>query len=124
MGRPRRGAGELEHEVVGVAVEPVLARLVGPDDGVIGAPGVGGGVLARRLVAAADVPADLAEAQVDPVLLAHRQAVFAPPRARLGVCDLIEVGAFGHAGRSTPGPRPTPETYAGAAGGVMPTSTS
>src|SRR5947199_1233433 len=92
-----RGAGELEEVVVRVAVEPVLPGFVGPDDGMRRGVGVGGGVASGRLVAAADVAALLAEAQVDPVLTAHRQAVLAAPRAGLRIGDLVDVGAgLGH----------------------------
>src|SRR5205807_168791 len=101
---PRRGALELEHEVVGVAVEPVLTRFVGPDDGVLGAAGVGRCVPAGRLVAAADVAAFLAKPEVDPVVAALRQAVLAPRGVRLGIGDLVEVGAVvGHGAGFTPG---------------------
>jgi hypothetical protein len=57
-------------DVVDVAVAPVLARLGGADDGVADIGGVRGGVLARRVVAAADVPARVAHAQVDPPTVA------------------------------------------------------
>src|SRR5947209_17895219 len=92
-----RGPDELEHQVVGVAVEPVLAGLVRPDDGVSRRPEMSGGVPAGRLVAAAHVPTHLAKAQVDPVLRAGRQTVLAAPRTGLGILDLVQVHTFvGH----------------------------
>jgi hypothetical protein len=57
---------ENEGDVVDIAVTPVLARLGGADDGVADIAGMRGGVLARRVVAATDVPARVAHAQVDP----------------------------------------------------------
>jgi len=73
-----RGVGrrvlELEHEVVGVAVVPILVRLIGADDRVVGASVVACGVLAGRVVAAADVAAVLAPSKVNPVVLAGGDA--------------------------------------------------
>jgi len=57
---------ENKGDVVEVAVAPVLARLGGANDGVADIAGVRGGVLARRVVAAADVPARVSHAQVHP----------------------------------------------------------
>jgi hypothetical protein len=52
-----------------------------------------GGVAVLRVVAAADVPARHAEAQVNP-LVAHRQALFAAARPRFDVTvDLGQVVA-------------------------------
>jgi hypothetical protein len=52
-------------------------------------------VLVLRRVAAADVPASEAEAQVDPGV-AGFEALFATARVRLDVVDLVEVGADWH----------------------------
>ena len=58
VGGRGRGAVGLEHELVGVAPPPVLARLVGADERVVGVRvEVGGGVPVRGAVAAADVAA-------------------------------------------------------------------
>jgi hypothetical protein len=57
---------ENKGDVVDVAVAPVLARLGGADNGVADIAAVRGGVLARGVIAAADVPARVAHAQVHP----------------------------------------------------------
>src|SRR5579862_4468160 len=59
-----RAAGE--HPVLRVTPEPVFARLEAPDERVPGRGRVLGGVLGRRGVAAADVPALRAAAQMQP----------------------------------------------------------
>ena len=71
--RPLRGAGadlgvfaDDERDLVEVAPAPVLAGLGRPDDRVSRAARVSRGVLVRRAVAAADVAARLAHAQVHP----------------------------------------------------------
>lgn len=68
---------EFEHEFVRIAVVPVLAGFEGPDDRMADLPIVGGGVPQRRLVAAADVPARLTHAKVDPITPPEGQAVHA-----------------------------------------------
>ena len=64
------GRGEpwtaLEYLPVSVVVVPALARLEAGDNGVAGRVRMGGGVLRRGSVAAADVPALRAPAQVEP----------------------------------------------------------
>jgi hypothetical protein len=55
---------------------------------------VRGCVPPRRVVAAPDVPARLAAAQVDPVVAPLRQAVLTPGRGWRHVQDLIEVQVF------------------------------
>src|SRR5439155_15908747 len=89
--RVGRRVRQLEHEVVRIAEVPVLARLVGADDRVVGGPVVAGGVLAGRVVTAADVAAFLAPAKVDPVVLAGRNAFNATRARRRYVLDLAEV---------------------------------
>ncbi len=90
-----RGVGrrvrQLEHEVVRIAEVPVLVRLVGADDRVVGRPVVGGGVLAGRVVAAPDVAELLAPAEVDPVVLAGRETLDATRARWRYVLDLAEV---------------------------------
>src|ERR1700733_10894430 len=72
----RRGAVVAKRQVVDVTKPPVLARLVGLDDGMVLGPEVGSGVAIRRAVAAADVPAGHAHPQVHPPA-AHAQTVLA-----------------------------------------------
>src|SRR3954464_4630745 len=62
----RRGVRDLEGHVVLITPPPVLPRLVRLHDRVAGGVEVGGGVLAGRRVAAADVPARHADPQVYP----------------------------------------------------------
>src|SRR5262245_53128694 len=88
--RERWRAVEEEREVVDVAIPPVLARLVGLDDRVMHRVEVRGRVPVRRLVAASDVAANHAQAEVHP-LTADSQAVLASPAARCDVLDLVEV---------------------------------
>ena len=74
---------------------PVLARLGRADHGVAGLVGVCGGVAVGRRVAAADVAAAGAHAQVQPAA-AHAQAVLTA-RDRVGQVgdrDLVEMGAL------------------------------
>src|SRR6185295_3351160 len=76
------------------APAPVLARLGRADDRMAGRGMVGGRVPAGRVVAAADVPALLAHAQVDP-LHALREALLATGDLSRGVevPDRLEMGA-------------------------------
>src|ERR1700733_2469782 len=62
----RRQLGPVVVLLILVVPEPVLTRLETPDDPVPTLAGVRAGVLARRTVAAADVPARGAAAQVEP----------------------------------------------------------
>jgi hypothetical protein len=62
----RLGAKHFDRGVVGVAVRPVLARLVRADDGVLRSVKMPRGVLPGRIVAAAHVAARQAKAQVNP----------------------------------------------------------
>src|SRR5687767_15973898 len=68
--------GDPHRQLVDVAPGPVLARLDRADEGVPAGNGVRAGVLARRAVAASDVTARQAEAEVAP-LAAGAQAVLA-----------------------------------------------
>ena len=97
MRRRRRGVGKLEPDIVEVAEVPLLSRLVRPDDGMPDRAEMLGGVLARRLIAAADVPALLADAQMDPVVPAGGEALDAAGSRGRDVVDLVEVGADGPA---------------------------
>jgi|SRR5690348_4268506 len=68
------------YQFIHVAPAPVFAGLGGADYWVAGVLVVGGGVFAYRVVAAADVAAGLAHAEVDPL---HSQG-----QALLTSCDL------------------------------------
>src|SRR3982074_1030273 len=95
-----RGRGrsplKFEGDLVHVAPVPVLAWLIRSDQRMGHLAEVHGCVPSRRVVAAPDVPALLAAAQVDPVVAPLRQAVLTPGRGRRHVQDLIEVCAGVH----------------------------
>lgn len=55
-----------DHLVVAEVVEPILTRFETGDDGVTALVHVFAGVLARRIVAAADMPARRTSAQMEP----------------------------------------------------------
>ena len=82
--------GDLEHDFVDIAPEPVLAGLVRLDDGVAGVVRVFGGVPVRAVVAAADVPTDCAATQMHP-LAAAGHALDAAGAARRHGADFIDV---------------------------------
>jgi hypothetical protein len=84
---------EAHHHLVDVAPAPVFARLSRADDRVAGVLMVGSGVLADRVVAAADVPARLAHPQVHPAH-PHRQALLAAGdlTRKVEVIDRIQMG--------------------------------
>src|SRR4051812_13350665 len=90
--RERRRAVEHEGKVVHVAVPPVLAGLVRLDQWVLFGVVVRGGVAIRRVVAAADMAAVHAHAQVHP-LPTDPQAVLAAGAARLDVAYVVEMRA-------------------------------
>src|SRR5207253_959330 len=83
-----------EEHVVDVAPAPVLARLERADDRMLGLVGVGGRVAVGGVVAAADVTAGEADAEVQP-LAADAEAVLAAVHGRRQFAqpDLVEVGA-------------------------------
>src|SRR4051794_37072046 len=99
-GRDPRLAGDLRDphaELVGEAPAPVLARLQRADDRVLGLSRVPARVLARRAVAAADVAAFQADAQVQPLAALAQAVLAAVGRLRqLGDLDRIQVCAGGH----------------------------
>ena len=89
--------GELRAVVVGllvaVVVQPMLRRLVTGEHGMAGRFSVGGGVLARRVVATADVAALGAPAQVKP----PPALLFALHTARAaGRNSGVDAGVFSH----------------------------
>jgi hypothetical protein len=79
--------------VLVVVVEPVFMRLEAVDEGVVLGPRMLGGVLRGRLIAAADVPAMDASAQVEPPAVGSREAFDAAgPAGRDGRVDGGTVG--------------------------------
>src|SRR3954452_7174534 len=85
-------------DLVRVAPAPLRARLERADQHVLARAGVGGGVLVGRVVAAADVPARQADAQVQPLAAGGEALLAAVDGLReLGDRDLVEVGAVLHA---------------------------
>src|SRR5215204_3196300 len=83
--------GRAHCDLVDVAPDPVLTALHGLDDRMLGGVEVLGGVPVPRVVAAPDVAAGLAEAEVDPGVAAL-QTLLAPLRGPRGdVRDLVEV---------------------------------
>lgn len=90
--RPARG---VELDLVGVTPAPALAGLERPDDRMPGLAEMGGGVLVRRAVAAADMTAGHAEAKMHP-RSAHTKAVLAAVVAGRDLVDLVEMCADVH----------------------------
>src|SRR3954469_2693773 len=88
--RERGSVRDLEGHVVLVAPPPVLPRLVRLHDGVSDGVEVRGGVLARRGIAAAGVPAGHADPQVHPAA-AGGQALDTAVAGRLDLLDLVQV---------------------------------
>ena len=80
----------LEHNLVDVAPAPVFTGLEGLDDGMAGCMEMPGCMLILRGVAAANVPADKALAQVYPGI-ANFQAIFAAISTRGNFSNLVEV---------------------------------
>jgi hypothetical protein len=83
-------SAEIKFHLVHVAPAPVLSRLKGPDDGV-----TYGVIMLRRMfvlrrVAASNVAANHAKAQVDPYI-AHLQAFFASPCVRFDILNLVDM---------------------------------
>jgi hypothetical protein len=89
---PARG---IQLDLIGIAPAPALAWLERPDDRVPNLVEMGGGVLVGGAVAASDVTANHAEAEVHP-RAAHPQAVLATVGACFDFMDLVEVAANFH----------------------------
>src|ERR1700730_4189099 len=79
---------ELEGEIVDVAVVPVLSRLERPEDGVAHASEVGGCMLQRGVVAATDMSALLAHAEMYPVSAPEGETLDA---SRTRGCDILDL---------------------------------
>jgi hypothetical protein len=78
---------------VDVAPDPVFAGLDGAHDGMGGLMKMFGGVLVLRRIAAADIAAQHAQAQVNPAI-SHLYALFADMRSGSFDFDLIQMLAF------------------------------
>jgi hypothetical protein len=78
------------HDFVDETPSPILARFKRSHDGMFCLSEVLGGVLVLRGIAAADVAADLAKAQMNP-RIAHLQALLAPIALRGWAFYLVQV---------------------------------
>jgi hypothetical protein len=83
-------AQSIDVDLIDVAPFPIFAGLEGLDNGVIGLVEVPSGVLVFGIIAAADVPARQADAQVNPAI-ARLQAILTTPCARLNLVNHIQV---------------------------------
>ena len=93
VGRRRWRAVDFEEQLVAVAPPPVLARLVRPDQRVIGMlMPVGGGMAIRGVVATSDVPAVHAQPQMHPAAT-DAEAVLAAVGTRCDLAHRVQVGA-------------------------------
>jgi hypothetical protein len=89
-------SSKLEHYLVDVTPTPVLSRLEGLDNRVVGRVEMPGGVLIFRIVTATDMSAGETEAQVYP-RIPNSQAILTPIGARRDVLYLIKMRtAFCH----------------------------
>ncbi len=84
---------KLEHELIDITPAPVLTRLEGLDNRVVGRVEMPGGVLILRIVTATDMSTGETEAQVHPGITDF-QAVLAPIGARRDVTYLVEVATL------------------------------
>ena len=90
-------SGEVERHFVDKAPAPVFAALDGLHNGMLSGVEVLGGVFVLGGVAATDVAALEAEAEVDPGV-AGLEALLAAFGVGVNVADLVEVGARRHGG--------------------------
>ena len=90
---PGRGRLLFEGDLVDVAPFPMLTRLQGCDDRVMGLVEMLRRVLVLRRIAASDVTAGEAESKMDPGITCL-QALLAPLAARYDLPDLVEMGAW------------------------------
>jgi hypothetical protein len=81
---------EIKFHLIHVAPAPILSRLEGPDNGVTYGVKVLCRMFVLRRVAASDVAAYHAKAQVHPDI-AHLQAFFASPCVRFDILDLVDM---------------------------------
>jgi hypothetical protein len=81
---------KIEEELVDVTPPPVLTRLEGLNDGMIGRVEMLGGMLILRIVAAADMSTDETDTQMHPGV-PHFQALLAAIGARGDLSYLVKV---------------------------------
>src|SRR5579859_5531759 len=94
--RRRDASSFFEHDFVDVAPKPVFARLDGLHNRMLGGVKMFGGMLVPGRIAATDVAANLAQAQVHPTV-AHLETLFAAPQLWFQVTNLIRMGTgVGH----------------------------
>jgi len=86
-------SSRLEEQLVDVAPGPVLTRLEGLDNRVVGGVEMPGGVLILRIVTAADVSTGETEAQVHPAI-SNFQTVLTSIGARRDLAYLVEVATL------------------------------
>ena len=86
----RHPVRQIEHDLVHIAPAPALGRIVTFDNGMFGAMEMFGGMLVFGLIAAADMTADAAEAQMKPGI-ALPQTFLAAQRAGRHVADGIQM---------------------------------
>jgi hypothetical protein len=86
---------KLEDDFIYVTPQPILSRLDGLNDGMPGRMKMLGGVLIGRLVAAAHMATNAADAQMNPPT-AHLQAFFAAFGAWFDFLNLVEMGTGAH----------------------------
>jgi hypothetical protein len=87
--------GQIKQGLIDIAPSPTLARLDGARDSVLAVMKMFRGVLAYGRIAAADMPARKAHAEMHP-LLAGFQTLFAAAGVRFHVMDLIKVRTARH----------------------------
>src|SRR5437763_13002942 len=83
-------SSRLEHNLIDVTPDPVLSRLEGLNDRMVGRVEMPGGVLILRIVAATDMSTRETEAQVDPGI-SNFQTVLTSIGARCDVLYLIKM---------------------------------
>src|SRR5258706_6445949 len=85
-------AGQVEHHFVNIAPAPAFGRIIAFDDGMAAAVKMLGGMLAARLVAAADMAARPAHPEMKP-FPAQLEALLAAFGARGDFLDRAEMAA-------------------------------
>ena len=84
---------QLDHRFIDITIAPAFRRIITFDDGMFGLVIVLGRMSVRRVIAAPDVAAGSAQAQMNPTV-ARAQAFFAAERAGRDIVDLIGVLAL------------------------------
>ena len=88
-------SGEIKLHLIYVAPAPGFAGFDGTHNGMFSGVKMLGGMFILGRIAAADLAANHAEPQVDPVV-ANFQTLFTPARVRFYILNLIHVCAFWH----------------------------